>query len=176
MLTFILALGASASAQTETPAPPVRAQDPYAAYAFYIGEWTTSLPGGGPAVAVQRFRWGPSRAYITYSTSNLEGGRERLHFEGIFVYNAANRNMDFLFALEPGSLGQEHGTLEVQSDGSIVRNVTLISPNGEIGRFRQTFWRRGPNDASTSLLRQDASGAWAPTFPGSDNLTMQRRT
>jgi hypothetical protein len=175
-----LAISACATGEAHAQAATSRAQtisgDPYAPYEFLIGEWDTAASGSGAAVAVQRFRWGPGRGYIFYSTSTLDAGaNERLHFEGIIVYNAASRSMDFLIALEPGSLSQEQGTLQVEADGSITRNVTLIAANGTISRHRQTFRASGPNSAFTTLMRQTADGGWAPNFPGSDHLLMRRR-
>ncbi len=166
-----LGLLAIAPAHAQQASAAARAaENPFAPYEFLIGEWDT---GDG---IVQRFRWGPEHAYILYSTAigNGDGG-EHLHFEGILVYNAAHRNLDFLIALEPGSLAQEQGTLHVEPDGSVVREVVLTGANGATGRFRQTFRRTGDGAAVTSLLRQDANGAWAPNFPGSENLAMSRR-
>ncbi|GAM96700.1 hypothetical protein U91I_00320 [alpha proteobacterium U9-1i] len=153
--------GASAQAQTANP---------YAPYEFLIGDWDT-----GDGIR-QSFSWGPEQAYIRYSTTTRgRDGADHLHFEGIMVYNAANRNLDFLVALEPGSLAQEQGTLHVEADGSVVRDVTLTGANGARSHFRQTFRSTGPASAVTSLMRQNASGAWGPNFPGSDNLAMTRR-
>jgi hypothetical protein len=146
--------------------------DPYAPYTALIGEWDTGVGGN----IVQRFSWGPEHAYVLYSTSTIDtGGAEHLHFEGIFLYNAAHRNMDFLVAVEPGSLGQEQGTLHVESDGSIAREVTLTNATGQVSHFRQTFRFRDGAVAETGLMRQSADGGWAPNFPGSDHLPMRRR-
>jgi hypothetical protein len=176
-----LAICACAAGETQAQNATSHAQtvsvDPYAPYEFLIGEWDTTGSGSGAAVAVQRFRWGPRRGYILYSTSTLDSdGEERLHFEGVILYNAASRSMDFLIALEPGSLSQERGTLKIEADGSITRDVTLIAANGTISRHRQTFRASGPNSAFTTLMRQTTDGGWAPNFPGSDHLDMRRRT
>ena len=150
--------------------------DPYAPFAFLIGEWQTTGSGVGPLVAVQRFRWGTGNSYIWYSTTNLDAnGREHVHFEGMFLYNASTGNMDFLVVLEPGSLNQEQGTLHVEPDGAIVREIDLIGADGGIRHFRQTFRRTGDDTAVTTLMRQRADGTWEPNFPGSDNLLMTRR-
>jgi|CXWL01.1.fsa_nt_gi hypothetical protein len=161
---------ASAAAQQAPPAVTRAAENPYAPYEFLIGAWDTADG------IRQSFNWGPQHAYITYSTTTRgPDGGDHLHFEGILVYNAAHRNLDFLIALEPGSFGQEQGTLHVEPDGSVVREVLLTGPNGATSRFRQTFRRTGDAAAVTSLMRQGADGTWAPNFPGADNLAMTRR-
>lgn len=55
---------ASAEAQQAPPASATRpAENPFAPYAFLIGAWDT---GEG---IMQRFSWGPERAYMLYSTT-----------------------------------------------------------------------------------------------------------
>jgi hypothetical protein len=92
----------------------------------------------------------------------------------MLVWNGATRNLDYVIAVEPGSGVQEQGALHVEPDGSVVRDVTMTRANGQIGHFRQTFRRTGPDTVTTSLMRRTATG-WEPNFPGSDNIAMTRR-
>lgn len=167
-LALVAASAVEAPAQAQTPTAP--AESPYAPYAFLIGEWRSDQ-------IIQRFTWGPSNSYITYSTSLLApGGGEHLHFEGILVFNAASQRLDYLFVVEPGTRGQEQGEVYVGDDGTIVRDVALTDGRGQVSHFRQTFRANGPNSAVTSLMRQSTDGSWAPNFPGSEALTMTRMT
>jgi hypothetical protein len=93
----------------------------------------------------------------------------------MMTWNAANKNLDFLFVHEPGSLGQESGIVRVEADGAVVRETTLTGGDGTQDHFRQTWRRTGSDTALTSLLRRNADGTWAPNFPGSDKLVMTRR-
>lgn len=174
-LAFSLGLAAAepALAQPQYAAAPT-VSSPYAPYAFLIGEWESSEQMGS---FVQQFRWGPNNSYIQLTTSLMgaPGAAEHLHFEGIAVYNAANNNLDFLVVVEPGSFGQEHGTLHVDPGGLVIREIMLVSANGRTERFRQTFRSTGVDTAVTSLMRQAADGSWAPNFPGSDVVDMRRR-
>lgn len=170
------ALGACAIGLADAQqASPIEAPTPaaYEPYAFLIGEWDTG-PAGAPPSFVDRFAWGPSRAYITQSVSLLTPQGEHLHFEGPMMWNAATQRLDFLFAIEPPSLGQESGDVSIAPDGSFVRDVTLTSPNGAQSVFRHTIRRTGADTATASLVRQTSTG-WEPTFPGSDYLEMRRR-
>jgi hypothetical protein len=176
-----LALSAActtAIAQQPSPQPTMQRQasvaSPYGAMSFLIGEWDTS-DASGRAFAVQRFRWGANQSYIWFATSTLTGDHEAIHFEGMFVWNFANNNADFLVVLEPGSGSQERGTLHAEADGLIVRDVLATDARGHTQTFRQTFRRTGENTAVTSLMRRKADGTWEPNFPGSDNLIMTRR-
>ncbi len=166
-LTAASSTAAASSSQTATP-------QPYEALAFLIGEWDSG-PANAPPVFVQRFTWGENRGYVWYATSLIDqAGGERLHFQGMIHWNGAHRDFDYLISVEPGTLAQESGRLHVERDGEVVRDVTLTQADGSVSRFRQTFRATGTDTATTSLMRQTATG-WEPTFPGSDRLVMKRR-
>ncbi len=161
-----LVLIATAQAQ---PAPR-NVEEAYAPYAGLIGVWSSN----GGAIT-QRFSWGPARSHIEYSTTTRDAnGADHVHFEGMMLYNAHTHNLDFLIALEPGSLSSERGTAHVEPDGAIVRDVELVDSNGAHGRFRQTFRLESAAAGETSLMTDDGHGGWRPNFPGSDHLAMRR--
>jgi hypothetical protein len=176
---FLLALYACVGAAAQSgPTPNAVATDaatpaPYEPYAFLIGEWDAGLPGN--AMFIDRFSWGPNRAYIWQSVSQPQADGEHLHFEGPMVWNAADQRLDFLFAIEPGTLGQERGYVHVVADGVVIREVTLTNPAGVQSTFRHTIRQTGPDTAEASLMRQTAQG-WTPNFPGSDHIPMRRRS
>ena len=186
-----LATPVTAAAPRADPAPapairehsePRRADDPasvYAPYAFLVGTWEVAQAGGSP-FAITRFSWGPGESYLWLAVALLEGGSEVPHLEGMLLWNAARGDLDMLLALDlQGGRAQEQGTLSVQSDGSVVREITAIRSGaaGDGGatttRFRQTFRPSTPGRMETSLMRQTENG-WEPTFPGSERLVMTR--
>jgi hypothetical protein len=161
---IVASAGAAAAATVE---------DPYAPLVPLIGEWNVGPDGGAPAF-VQRFSWGPGRAYVWAEVALIRPqGEEHLHFEGMVIWNAATRRFDYLFAVEPGSQFQEQGEFWVDGNGEIVRDVVLTAADGKTARFKQTFSRLEADRVATALLRQTAEG-WTPTFPGSDKLVMVR--
>jgi hypothetical protein len=163
--------------------------DPYAPYAFLIGEWDVSAQVGGPPVAGALFRWGPGRSYIWYVGSLFTGGAQRPHFEGMLLWNGVHRNLDMLLALDlEGGRIQEQGVMSVEFDGTVVREITafysegaqpigqpVAGPGGVTARFRQTFKSMGRDRILTTVLRESERG-WTATFPGSDHLVMTRRS
>lgn len=170
---LLMAAPAGAQAAPVTVQPGVVIPNPYGGYEFLIGDWDTAS-AGGPAIH-QSFRWGPKRSYIFYSTLTRMGAApEAVHFEGLMVWNAGAKAVDYLFVIEPGSGGQEKGTMRVDPDGSVVRDVTLTRGDGKTAQFRQVFRQTGPDTAVTSLMRRTATG-WEPNFPGSEALAMVRR-
>lgn len=171
----LTATGPSIAMQPSVSSPArAAASDPYEPYAFLIGDWYSTPPGGGPAIH-QSFRWGTNRASIAYTTLLAEPGRpERVHFEGLLVWNGANNQLDYVVALEPGSGGQEKGVVRIAEDGAVVREVVATLRDGSISSFRQTFRRTGPDGAITSLMRRAADG-WEPNFPGSGRIEMVRK-
>lgn len=173
---------ASAAARADMP-------EPYAPYAFLIGEWDVGAECK-PASVVARFRWGPNQSYMWYSVSTLRDRTETLHFEGILVYNGVRRTLDMLLTLDPvGGRVQEQGSMHVAADGTVVRDIVayyaegarmppageVVGSDGATVRFRQTFKASSPDKVLTSLTRETGEGS-VPTFPGSENLVMTRRT
>lgn len=158
----------------------------YAPYEVLIGDWDVMSPGKPPSIAMH-FKWaGGPRGYILFNTSLLQGEHEETHFEGILIWNELNKNLDMLLSLDPTSgRTQEKGTVRVEPDGTIVREIVATGPQAVRGadgkpiaghaNFRQTFKVVGPNEIRTKVMRETKDG-WVPTFPGSDDLVMRRRT
>ncbi len=165
-------LTASVPGQLALAAP--ESQRPYDPLAPLIGDWDVGPPGAAPAF-IERFSWGPKRAYVWASVALRNAtGEEHLHFEGLIIWNGATRRFDYLFAVEPGSLTQEQGEFRIAEDGEIIRDVVLTRPDGSTGIFRQTF-RALPNGRFETTLMRETPDGWKPTFPGSDRLTMVPR-
>jgi hypothetical protein len=177
----------------EVPAGAAVARAPaksnYEPYRFLVGEWNVGAPGGA-ASAVARLRWGPNESYLWYSVATLSGGNELPHFEGMLMWNGVRKNLDMLLTLDlAGGNAQEQGTVSVQPDGTVVRDITAyyspgtrlpprfdtpVGAEGATVQFRQTVRPEAPGRIATSLMRKSGDG-WVATFPGSDNLVMTRR-
>ena len=142
------------------------------AYEWLLGEWFST--NGGTTIR-QKLTLDPNKAFVTFATYLGEPGQnERVHFEGLMVWNGKSKAFDYLFAIEPGSGSQERGTVRAQPDGSIVRDVELTAADGTVSHFRQTFRKTGPQSAETSLMRKTPIG-WVPNFPGSERIAMKRQ-
>ena len=102
-------------------------------------------------------------SYASYLV--LPGKPEQLHFTGMMVWNGKSKALDFLFSLQPGSGAQEKGTVTVQSDGSILREIAMIAPDGDLDRFRQIFRKLAGGKAATRMMEQTATG-WKLDPPG----------
>jgi hypothetical protein len=138
---------------------------PYAPYEFLIGDWYSKLAGQEMMIH-QQFKWGPGKSYIVYASYLvLPGKPEQLHFEGMMVWDGKTKALDFLFAVQPGSGAQEKGTVAVQPDGSILREVAMTTYDGDIGHFRQTFHKSDVGKVVTSMMEQTAAG-WKLEPPG----------
>ena len=170
---IIIAAAAAASLAApraaQAPSTSTPAASTYAPYNWLIGDWSSK------SGIRELITYGPRQSYIRFSVfTPAADGAENLHFEGIAMWNAKSKMLDYLFAVEPGSGVQENGTIRAEADGSIVREVELIDAKGKTGTFRQTFRQTGANSAVTTVMRQTPVG-WVPTFPGSDNLALTRR-
>jgi hypothetical protein len=185
-LAVLLACSGATVAAAPAAASPA---GPYQPYEFLVGEWDVA-PAGGPAFGVVRFRWGPNQSYLWYSVSLVENGGEQPHLEGMLMWNAHRKNLDMLLAVDPmgGGGAQEQGTVHVEADGTVVRDITMIASDpgrAQAGghaptrpttapQFRQTFKAVGRDTVLTDALRK-TDGGWVATFPGSDHLVMIRR-
>lgn len=140
-----------------------------------IGDWSTGPENGAP-VFVQSYHWDAKKSYVWVKTSILggDGVEERVHFEGIAIWNARDSWFDYLFAVEPGSQTQERGTIARSADGTLMRTVQFTGGSGAIAEFRQVFEPLADGRIRTRLQRKTEAG-WEPTFPGSDALVMVRR-
>lgn len=170
-------------------ARPASARHQYAPYEFLLGEWDIAPEGGGPAVGIQRVKWGPNRSYLWCAASLLDNGVEQPHFEGILAWNGVHKNLSLLLSVDlQYGLAEEQGTLSVEPDGTLVRDITavysegvkpigqaVVGPDGATGHFRQTFKAAGPDKILTSVMRESEHG-WVATFPGSDHMVMTRRS
>ena len=139
-----------------------QAENPFGPYEFLIGEWDVKSETEGSPIGVQRVRWGPNRSYIWYAVTLLSDGREEPHLEGMLVWNGVHKNLDMLFVMDfKSGRVQEQGTMAVEADGSLVRNITAVyspgvqamtgavGPGGATAHFRQTYKQIG--------LRQDSN-------------------
>lgn len=159
-------LAAPAAAQQQSAAA---AASPYAPYDWLIGDWQSE---GGLRELIT---YGTKQSYLRFQAFfPTKEEPQHLHFEGIALWNAKTKRLDYLFAVEPGSGVQENGTYRVEAEGTIIREVELIDASGKAGTFRQTFRRTGTNTAITSVMRQTATG-WEPTFPGGERIELTRR-
>ena len=171
-LSVLMLLGTPAvPAATQAPAAAA-VSGPLAPYDWLVGDWYAQVGTGGLRELIT---YGPNRGYIKFSV--FTGAIERpdhLHFEGIALWNARSKKLDYLFSVEPGSGVQEKGVFRLKADGSIIREVELTDAKGKVGTFRQTFRRTGPDRVTTSVLRKTETG-WVPTFAGSERIELKRR-
>jgi hypothetical protein len=152
-----------ASAQ-HGPSPAAAVASPYAPYDWLIGDWYGRVESGSIRELIT---YGPNRSYIRFSAfTSPTGDPQHLHFEGIALWNAKTKRLDYLFAVEPGSGVQESGTYRIEADGLIVREVELIDAAGKVGT--------GSDSAVTTVMRKTSTG-WEPTFPGGDKIELTRR-
>jgi hypothetical protein len=163
---------AGATAPAHEHGSPAVSAGPYAPFDWLIGDWYGEA---GPGMLRELITYGPGKSYIRFSAFTFgKGEPQHLHFEGIAVWNAKTKMLDYLFAVEPGSGVQENGTYRVEADGSIIREVELIDAKGNSGTFRQTFRRTGRDSSITTVMRKTATG-WEPTFAGGDKIELKRQ-
>lgn len=150
-------------------------ESPYAPYETLIGEWDVGAPAA-PSTMVMRFRWGTNRSYIWYGANLVRKDGEEPHFEGVLMWNGISKKLDMLLMLDVTTRAgaQESGTMSIEPDGTMVRDITATFADGRTEKFRQTFRRLSNDKVETAVLRKTLQG-WTPTFPGSDRLIMTRR-
>ena len=80
------------------------------------------------------FRYGPKESYIWFAVNELANGAESPHLEGMFVWNSVHKRFDMLVAIGMNGPGfEEQGSLSVERDGTVVREITAFFPQGTPG-------------------------------------------
>lgn len=181
--TWIAKRVGSASTNTQLPNP-----NQYAPYSFLIGTWNVTAESGGPTLVIERFTWGPNHSYLWFASSLIMKDAEEPHFEGMLVWDGVRKNLAMLLVVDlRQGLVSEQGTVFVESDGTVVRDIVgvysegvtpmgqpKVGPGGWKAHFRQTFKAVGTDKVLTNAMRETEQG-WVATFPGSDHLMMTRR-
>ena len=166
-----LAMPTIADAHAVAPTHFLETAKPYAPYEFLIGDWYSKIADPNMTIH-QQFKWGPGKSYIVYTSFLAVPGKpEQLHFGGMMVWDGKTKALDFLFALQPGSGAQEKGTVTIQPDGTILREVAMTTPKGDLAHFRQTFRKVDGGKIITSMTEQTATG-WKLEPPG--EIVMER--
>jgi len=155
--------------------------NPYAPYAFLVGDWNVSASARAAPFVTLRFHWAPHHAYLQYGAYI---GQEP-HFEGMMMWNGAHHNLDALIAMDmERGLVQELGTVAM-IDGAAVRDSIatysegvsaggpLAGPSGATNRTRQTMRPVDADHIDLSFEIKTPSG-WKPAMPGGDHLLMTR--
>lgn len=157
------------------------ARDPYAPFAFLIGDWVVADAAGGAPLVTLKFHWAVNRAYILCGA--YVG--QTPHFEGVMMWNGVHHNLDTLLAMDMAhGLIDELGTMSIV-DGAAVRDSVaaysegvgaggpLAGPRGATGRTRQTMRPIDADHIAVSFEVQSPSG-WRPLMPGATHLLMTR--
>lgn len=155
------------------------AADPYAPYAFLVGDWNVSDASGGAPFVRIRFSWSKHRAYILY------GGYigQEPHFEGVMMWNGAHHNLDALVSMDmEHGLVQEKGSVSIVNGAAVRESVAtysegvssggpLAGAGGATSRTRQTMRPIDADHIALSFEVRTSSG-WKPLMPGGDHLLM----
>ena len=121
----------------------------------------------GPPAAIIRVRWGPNHSYIWYASSLIFDGHEEPHLEGMLVWNAVRKNIDMLFSMDLRSgRVQEQGTMSVDPDGTIVRDITAVYGEGARGLGLPVVARRGRPHTFARLTRRSILIKFLPPLCG----------
>ena len=157
------------------------AANPYAPYAFLIGDWGVGDAAGGAPFVTLRFHWAAHHAYIQCGAYI---GQES-HFEGVMMWNGVHRNLDALIAMDmEHGLVQESGTMTIVDGAAIRESVAtysqgvsaggpLAGPAGATNRTRQTMRPIDADHIAVAFEIATPTG-WKPLMPGGDHLVMTR--
>ena len=178
---FVVTLLTSPAMAHEIHVSPAAATDPYAPYAFIVGDWAVSKASGGAPFVTLKARWATNHAYILYGAYIAE----HPHFEGMLMWNGVHHNLDTLIATDMDhGLAQEAGTMTIVDGTAVSQSIASYSagvsaggspagPNGNSNRTRQTM---KPIDADHIALsfEVETRDGWKPMVPGGDHLLMTR--
>ena len=179
--TALLLAAASPVVAHEIHVGRAAASNPYAPYAFLVGDWNVGAASGGAPFVTLRFHWSQHQAYLHYGAYI----GQQPHFEGMMMWNGAHRNLDVLIAMDMDhGLVQEQGTVSIVNGAAVRENIATYSEGVSAGgplagvggltsRTRQTMRPIDADHIALTFETKTPSG-WKPSMPGGDHLLMTR--
>ena len=167
-LIWASALAAGLAAPAAGPAAaPLAAADTYQPLAFLTGHcWKGTFAGDARATDEHCFSRIYGGAFVRDEHVVHRDGRPDAFGESIYLWNAAARQLEYLYIESAG--GFVRGTVTVE-DGALVFPAAEFSEKGESTSLRSR-WQRAGDDAYDVVTEFQVKDRWVPGF----SLHMQR--
>jgi hypothetical protein len=169
MKAIVVRIGlVSAWLALSAPLAAVPPPDPYQPLAFLVGHcWKGALPGG-QQTDEHCFSWMYGGKFVRDEHVVRAGdGRSLQSGESIYVWDAASRQLQYLYVESSG--GFSRGTVAAEQDGLVFPAASYIGEGGKALAVRSR-WTRAGDDAYDILTEFQEKEGWVRGF----SLHMQR--
>ena len=169
-ITFLLAtLVIMAPAQAQPPSTiakppreltPAEPPNPLEAISWMKGGvWVAEIKDKDGAVATRietRIRGSENGHLIKFTTIFVEHNRPHLQYEGVYLFNPAQKQIDFFYTDSEGNFTRGVGSM---SGDTLTQEFNIIHTNGQVDTLRSLVVRDGENAYNWNVMSKK-TGEW----------------
>jgi hypothetical protein len=153
LASAILAFGTTNSSVAEPPAATVTPVSPFEPIAFLVGGvWRAQLPpnGNGTRPSIElRCDWSANHQGIRFDGTVVVNGKRAPYTSGIYNWNAAKRQLVFVYSDAEGNLTE--GAIDMEN-GALIHNFTVTDVRGKIEKARAIITPKTQNTYTNEIL------------------------
>ncbi|MCU1283702.1 MAG: hypothetical protein JWO13_52 [Acidobacteriales bacterium] len=126
------------------------------------GTWVTETKDekGDPMRIENRIRWSDNGQLIRFVTSFISHNKAEVHYEGVYAYNPADKQVHFWYTDKDGNLTEGTATM---SGETLTQDFTITQLSGKTDKLRSLIVRDSPDSYAWSVLGQ-REGKWQEIF------------
>jgi hypothetical protein len=170
-LVLILLLSIVVSDLRGTNSAPATPESPFAPIAFLAGGvWRGKLPPppqGGELSIELKADWAANHQGIRFDGTFIADGKRSPYTSGIYGWDAARKQIVFLYSDAEGSLTE--GAIAVEN-GALVHRFNVTHVDGKIEKAQATITPTGP-DTYTNDIFVEKDGIWKKVVSVTYNRT-----
>src|SRR5438105_3915835 len=127
------------------------------------GTWVAEIKDTQGAVATRienRIGWSENKQLIKFATIFISHNKPEVHYEGIYVWDPAKKQISFWYTDQEGNLTQ--GTAAMSGE-TLTQDFDIIHTNGKADRLQSLIVRDTPDSYNWNVSAQK-NGQWAELF------------
>ena len=160
MFLLVTSETTEAADPSSSPAPAQAKESPFESISFLIGgSWRGELPPGPNDTPVSiefQAEWLPNRQGIGFNGTYVSKGSRMPYTSGSYFWNAAKRQLIFVYSDNEGGLTE--GTVTAEGSG-LRHDFTITDAHGKIKKARAIITPLG-HDAYTNEIMLEKDGSW----------------
>ena len=127
------------------------------------GTWVAEIKDVQGALTTRienRIRWSENKQLIKFATTFISHNKPEVHYEGIYAWDPAKKQISFWYTDQDGNLTQ--GTAAMSGE-TLTQDFDIIHINGKADRLRSLIVRENPDSYNWNVSAQK-NGQWAELF------------
>ena len=127
------------------------------------GTWVAEVKDaqGVSATRIEnRIRWSENKQLIKFATTFISHNKPEIHYEGIYAWDPAKKQISFFYADNDGNFTQ--GTAAMSGE-TLTQDFDIFNTNGRNDKLRSLMVRDTPDSYNWNVLAQK-NGQWVELF------------